>query len=107
MESNYSVTCSGRIVLDCKNCGDTLILLGLVMGYVPGESLYNSGLLLNGLLTGRLIVYHLRALLDGRSFDLLYLLTAPPALRPLKNSPTRRRRTSSTTMSNAIRRRLL
>jgi hypothetical protein len=46
------------------------------MGYAPGESLGNSGLLLSILLTARLLVYDLRNLLDGGSIDLLYLLTA-------------------------------
>ena len=29
LESHYSVACSGRIVLSCKSCGDSLTLLGL------------------------------------------------------------------------------
>jgi hypothetical protein len=29
LESYYSVGCSGRIVLECKRCGDSLTLLGL------------------------------------------------------------------------------
>ena len=29
MDSDNSVTFSGQIVLDCKRCGDSLILLGL------------------------------------------------------------------------------
>ena len=46
---------------------------GLVVGRL---ALDNSGLLLSNLLGGRLPVYHLWGLLDGRSIDLLYLLTA-------------------------------
>ena len=29
MEEDNSITCSGRIILDCKRCGDSLLLLGL------------------------------------------------------------------------------